>query len=171
MSHYGYIVHSELAHHGIKGMKWGIRKYQNPDGTLTEAGKKRYGSVQGLNRAISKRKRIIKTALIAAAATGAAIGAKKIIKKAANGKVSEKNIKKRINDSLKDDQKFNYDKFEYDRFEPELFDYDKFDSAINSKDSFTKFKFANDNNLGNSVKDYMINQDDYGNKKKTLKFD
>ena len=34
---------SELYHHGIKGQKWGIRKYQNEDGSLTEAGKKRYG--------------------------------------------------------------------------------------------------------------------------------
>lgn len=31
-----------FAHHGIKGQKWGVRNYQNPDGTLTEAGKKRY---------------------------------------------------------------------------------------------------------------------------------
>lgn len=31
-----------LAHHGILGQKWGIRRYQNKDGTLTEAGKKRY---------------------------------------------------------------------------------------------------------------------------------
>lgn len=31
-----------LEHHGIKGQKWGIRRYQNPDGTLTEEGKKRY---------------------------------------------------------------------------------------------------------------------------------
>lgn len=31
-----------LMHHGVKGMKWGIRKYQNNDGTLTEEGKKRY---------------------------------------------------------------------------------------------------------------------------------
>lgn len=39
-----------LAHHGIMGQKWGIRKYQNPDGTLTEAGKRRYGTVQNFNK-------------------------------------------------------------------------------------------------------------------------
>ena len=31
---------NELAHHGILGMKWGVRRYQNKDGTLTAAGKK-----------------------------------------------------------------------------------------------------------------------------------
>ena len=31
-----------LAHHGILGMKWGVRRYQNSNGTLTAAGKKRY---------------------------------------------------------------------------------------------------------------------------------
>lgn len=31
-----------LYHHGTKGMKWGIRRYQNKDGSLTNAGKKRY---------------------------------------------------------------------------------------------------------------------------------
>lgn len=33
---------SELYHFGIKGQKWGIRRYQNPDGSLTDAGKKHY---------------------------------------------------------------------------------------------------------------------------------
>ena len=32
----------ELRHHGILGMKWGVRRYQNKDGTLTAKGKKRY---------------------------------------------------------------------------------------------------------------------------------
>ena len=35
---------NELMHFGIKGMKWGIRRYQNKDGTYTNAGKKRRGS-------------------------------------------------------------------------------------------------------------------------------
>ena len=35
---------NELYHHGVKGIKWGIRRYQNHDGSLTSAGKKRYNS-------------------------------------------------------------------------------------------------------------------------------
>lgn len=37
-----YYRQTELYHHGIKGMKWGIRRFQNKDGSLTSAGKSRY---------------------------------------------------------------------------------------------------------------------------------
>lgn len=35
---------NELYHHGIKGMRWGVRRYQNPDGSRTALGKKRESS-------------------------------------------------------------------------------------------------------------------------------
>lgn len=35
------VYETELCHYGIKGQKWGVRRYQNPDGTLTAKGKKR----------------------------------------------------------------------------------------------------------------------------------
>lgn len=41
MSEY-VIVNGELMHYGVKGQKWGKRRYQNPDGTLTPEGKARY---------------------------------------------------------------------------------------------------------------------------------
>ena len=37
--------YNSIYHHGIKGQKWGIRRYQNEDGSLTPAGQKRYGKL------------------------------------------------------------------------------------------------------------------------------
>lgn len=39
-----------LAHYGIKGQKWGVRRFQNPDGSLTEEGKRRYNLVQNASK-------------------------------------------------------------------------------------------------------------------------
>lgn len=48
------VYSDELYHHGIKGQKWGVRRYQNPDGSLTPEGIKRYGA-QSSDSAITKR--------------------------------------------------------------------------------------------------------------------
>lgn len=50
--------YNEIYHHGIKGMKWGVRRYQNKDGSLTPAGKKRQRDDSP--EAVAKRKAIAK---------------------------------------------------------------------------------------------------------------
>ena len=53
---YNYTISpNELYHHGIKGMKWGIRRYQNADGSLTDAGKRRARRKE--SRAINKQRK------------------------------------------------------------------------------------------------------------------
>lgn len=51
------IYDSELYHHGVKGQKWGVRRYQNADGSLTPAGKKRrYKEAAGVDKAKAAKK-------------------------------------------------------------------------------------------------------------------
>ena len=50
--------HMELYHHGVKGQRWGIRRYQNKDGSLTAAGQKRYDRDIRENNAKKKDDRI-----------------------------------------------------------------------------------------------------------------
>lgn len=47
----------ELKHHGILNQRWGVRRYQNPDGTLTEEGKKRYSKDIARNNMKKKKDR------------------------------------------------------------------------------------------------------------------
>lgn len=52
----------ELYHHGILGQKWGVRRYQNPDGTLTDAGKKRYLNSDGTGLSEKGKSKFVKDA-------------------------------------------------------------------------------------------------------------
>lgn len=45
-----------MQHHGVKGMHWGVRRYQNRDGTRTAAGKKRYNTDKGSSKNTNKKK-------------------------------------------------------------------------------------------------------------------
>ena len=48
-----YIIHNgELYHYGVKGMKWGVRRYQNEDGSLTKEGQEQF--IKGLNKTYRK---------------------------------------------------------------------------------------------------------------------
>lgn len=44
---------SKLQHHGIKGQKWGVRRFQNADGTLTSAGKRRFDQISDNSKKVS----------------------------------------------------------------------------------------------------------------------
>ena len=87
MWEYNYTNTDVLQHYGIKGMKWGIRRYQNEDGSLTSRGKKRYSeSNESSNKSDGKnrftltdnQKKWIKRGAIAAGVLLAAYGGYKL---------------------------------------------------------------------------------------------
>ena len=62
----------DICHYGIKGQKWGIRRFQNPDGTRTQAGKIRYREDGSSNNSGNNHEKLKKAAKIAAVTAGTA---------------------------------------------------------------------------------------------------
>ena len=65
--------YQHLAHHGIKGQKWGIRRFQNQDGSLTEEGRERYSDTSGSGTRKANAKKV--AAVVGSLAAAAAITA------------------------------------------------------------------------------------------------
>ena len=101
-----------LMHHGIKGQKWGVRRFQNPDGTYTPEGKARRNESLGTtiknkwNGLSDKQKTMIKVGAAVAATALVAYGAYKVgafkavakVGKAAANKIVNSNAAKKVSD-------------------------------------------------------------------------
>lgn len=99
-------MYNELYHYGIKGMKWGVRRYENDDGTLTEAGKKRYARRE---KRKERAKKVGKTLGLTALAAASLYGGKKLYDKVKLPKDLKEIKKQRLKD-VRNRSKIPYDK-------------------------------------------------------------
>lgn len=92
-------MENELMHWGIKGMKWGVRRYQNKDGSLTPAGKKRYDKEMAK---LKEEEKIAKNKLRTQAKLNKLDEKRKEIEALKSGKPIAKSTKKPSKPSVKD---------------------------------------------------------------------
>lgn len=131
MWEYNYVTDSyELYHHGIKGMKWGVRRYQNADGTLTPAGKKRDARWKKRNPKKAERAEKLRDSVIESEKRGIAT-AKKNLKsdqKAASTSIKDIDFEKEARKQLKDQRSHLQESYEMGYFHRKPTDYDVIDS-------------------------------------------
>lgn len=92
-------MENELMHWGIKGMKWGIRRYQNKDGSLTPAGKKRYDKEMAK---LKEEEKIAKNKLKTQAKLNKLDEKRKEVEALKSGKIPQKKTKHASTPSVKD---------------------------------------------------------------------
>ena len=113
---------NELYHHGIRGQKWGVRRFQNADGSLTSAGIKRYSKqIQAKNEALDKLKRFKEY--------GEEDSVKSLNRYNSSSKVSKKDIQKKLEEEFGKADKAYYKKqvSMYDYDDPEEWARDELD--------------------------------------------
>lgn len=75
MNTYVYYTEDYLAHHGVKGQHWGVRRYQNKDGSLTVEGYQHYGLNPDGSKFRGRKERGYTDATVSSFRKGAAVGA------------------------------------------------------------------------------------------------
>ena len=125
-----YNYSDELYHHGVLGMKWGIRRYQNKDGSLTPAGKRKAAKMKAKYTEL----------------TGKQLRSSPSKTKSQNGKASSEVPKKSIKDLSDDELRSRINRL---RAEKDYMDLSKQISAMNPKQISAGKKFVS--HVGNKI--------------------
>ena len=125
-----YNYSDELYHHGVLGMKWGIRRYQNKDGSLTPAGKRKAAKMKAKYAEL----------------TGKQLRSSPSKTKSQNGKASSEVPKKSIKDLSDDELRSRINRL---RAEKDYMDLSKQISAMNPKQISAGKKFVS--HVGNKI--------------------
>lgn len=94
---------NELQHWGIKGMRWGVRRYQNKDGTLTLAGKRREKQLAKQRVENLKKAREAKAERKSKIATDS-LSPKKMTEKELNDRIARLELEKKYRDAVRENR-------------------------------------------------------------------
>ena len=94
---------NELQHWGIKGMRWGVRRYQNKDGTLTPAGKRREKQLAKQRVENLKKAREAKAERKSKIATDS-LSPKKMTEKELNDRIARLELEKKYRDAVRENR-------------------------------------------------------------------